>query len=405
MGEGGMSGSAEKRDPASIEAEVRAWLAEHWDSEKRSERGADRRDLKAWFAKVRDAGYAVPTWSPDWFGRDYDAAEARIVDQAFREARAPGSGQDRSNLGAVTVYKQGADELKAEMLPGMLLGGYTCLLYSEPAAGSDLAGVRTRAEREGDEFAVNGQKIWTSGAMTADYAMLLARTDWDVPKHQGITFFLFPMKQEGVEVRPLHQITGESEFNEVFLTGARVPARFIIGEENGGWKVLQTALAYERLIMGEGAAQRRRKDDAPRVPELIALARETGRIDDPVMRQKIAQALAWNQLNGLNLRRAKEEIRSQGSSSLMSLGKLAMSRIQHGEARLKAEMLGAQGLLDGDEFPEARDANFDAAKAYMNSIGGGTDQIQRNIIAERILGLPREQEVDRNIPFREVKSG
>ncbi|MDP3674519.1 MAG: acyl-CoA dehydrogenase family protein [Novosphingobium sp.] len=387
-----------------VEREVRAWLAANWDADKRCEKGTDKLDAKGWLTRVRDAGYAVPTWSPEWFGRDFSSAEARLVDKAFREVRAPGTGQDRSNLGAVTVYKQGSDELKAAHLPGMLLGMRGCLLYSEPSAGSDLAGVRTRAERNGDEFVVNGQKIWTSSAREADYGMLLARTDWDVPKHSGLTFFILPMRQPGVEIRPLNQITGESEFNEVFLTDARVPAANIVGREHGGWQVLQTALAYERLIMGEGASQRG-GTKVSRVPEVIAVARKTGRIGDPAMRQRIAQQLAWRQLNELNMRRAKEEIRAQGSSSLMSLGKLAMSRIQHGEARLRSEMLGAEGLLDDAAHPEARDANFDSAKAYMNSIGGGTDQIQRNIISERILGLPREQEADRTIPFRDVKSG
>jgi len=212
------------------------------------------------------------------------------------------------------------------------------------------------------------------------------------------------MKQHGVDIRPINQITGESEFNEIFIENARVPARNVVGELNGGWKVLQTALAYERLIMGEGATERRGKQQSS-LPPLLELAKRHNKLNDPVIRQKIAQAIAYRQLNSLNMKRAKDEIMTNGSSSLMSLGKLAMSRIQHGEARVAAEILGPASLFDGPEFRDSADMNFDSAKAYMNSIGGGSDQIQRNIISERILGLPREIEVDRNMPFRDVKSG
>lgn len=388
-----------------IENEVEAWLDANWDSDKRCEAGKDQFEKKAWLAKVLEARFAVPTWSDDWYGRGLKPAQARIIERAFKKRGAPGTGQDRFHLGAVTVYRLGSDALKKELLPGLLTGESNCLLYSEPGAGSDLAGVRTRAVRDGDDYIIIGQKVWTSNAAESTYGMLLARTDWEAPKHKGISFFIFPMNQDGVEIRPINQITGESEFNEVFITEARVPARYIIGELNEGWKVLQTALAYERLIMGEGAAERRRPKDRTARPTLLEFADRNGKLDDPVIRQKVAQALAYRQLNSLNLKRAKLEIIENGSSSLMSLGKLAMSRVQHGEARIMSEILGSASLLDGDDYPDSEMMNFNSAKAYMNSIGGGTDQIQRNIIAERILGLPREIEVDRKIPFRDVKSG
>ena len=150
----------------------------------------------------------------------------------------------------------GSDDLKNELLYRLLCGPICCLLYSEPGAGSDLAGVRTRAIKDGDDFVVNGQKVWTSNAQQAEFGMLLTRTDVDVPKHQGITFFIFPMQQAGVDIRPINQITGESEFNEVFITNARVPERYIIGEYNQGWKSFQVAIASERLIMGMGVTAR-----------------------------------------------------------------------------------------------------------------------------------------------------
>jgi alkylation response protein AidB-like acyl-CoA dehydrogenase len=300
------------------------------------------------------------------------------------------------------VYKLGSEALKSELLHTLLCGPICCLLYSEPGAGSDLAGIRTRAVKDGDAFVVNGQKVWTSNAREAEYGMLLSRTDVDVPKHQGITFFIFPMKQAGVEIRPINQITGESEFNEVFITNARVPERYIIGEYNKGWKSFQVAIASERLIMGMGITARSARSASEKVPALLSLAEKHDKLGDSSLRQEIAQALAYRQLNSLNMQRGVEEIKQNGRSSLMSLGKLCMSRIQHGEARISGKILGPQVLLDDDE--DARHANFDAAKAYMNSIGGGTDQIQRNIIAERVLGLPKSEELDRTIPFREVKS-
>jgi alkylation response protein AidB-like acyl-CoA dehydrogenase len=282
-----------------------------------------------------------------------------------------------------------------------------CLLYSEPGAGSDLAAVRTRADRDGDGWVVTGQKVWTSGAKTADYGLLLARTNWDVPKHKGITFFVFPMKQDGVDVRPLHQITGESHFNEVFITGARVPDANRLGELDRGWGVLQTALAYERSVMGDQARTGRANPGlaAAGGDALVELARGTGRFDDPVLRQDLARVAALRRVNAWNNQRGKAQLEQGSSSSVMSLGKLAMSRLLHEEARVRTRIAGAASMLEGPGEPVGDEANFLALNAYFTSIGGGTDQIQRNIIAERILGLPKEIEVDRELPFREVRRG
>ncbi len=391
-----------------LRAEVRAWLAENWKDdlpEKTEPFGRDPRS--EWLAKVVDARFAVPSWSEEWYGRELDGDQARIIEQEFAAVGAPGSGQDRSNLWANTALKYATPSFKKEIIPQLLTGKVgMCLLYSEPGAGSDLAAVRTRADLRGDEYVVTGQKVWTSGAHLADYGMLIARTDWDVPKHRGISFFFFPMKQEGVEVRPLHQITDESHFNEVFIDQALVPAENLLGPLNGGWQVLQTALAYERSVMGDFARGARREEPEGDGENLfIKLAREAGKLDDPAIRQRIAQVVAWRQLNQLNTLRAKAELEQGTSSSIMSLGKLAMSRILHEEARLRSDLLGAESMLEGDEFPRADDANFLSLNAFFTSIGGGTDQIQRNIIGERVLGLPREPEVDRNIPFRDVRSG
>jgi len=394
-----------------LRAEVRAWLAANWTPLPKPPAGpggagwATTPEHKAWLAKVVDARWAAPRWPVEWYGRALPDDQARIVEREFAAIGAPGTGQDRSNLWANTALAYATPNFKAKIVPALLKGEVAmCLLYSEPGAGSDLAGIRTKAERQGDHFVVNGQKVWTSGAATADYGMLIARTDWEVPKHRGISFFYCPMKQPGVEVRPLRQITDESHFNEVFLTDVIVPEENLLGPLNAGWGVLQTALAYERSVMGDGArGPRSGVTESTEEEPLIALAREAGVLGDPVIRQEIAKAIAWRKLNALNNARAKADLGQGTSSSIMSLGKLAMSRILHEEARVRTLILGAGSLLEGKDYPRAEDANFLTLNAYFTSIGGGTDQIQRNIIGERVLGLPKEPEVDRDVPFRQVR--
>jgi alkylation response protein AidB-like acyl-CoA dehydrogenase len=392
---------------AELQHEVEAWLATHWRGKPDGPAGMGRDPGSAWRAKVRDARWAVPRWPEQYFGRGLSDARAAIVERAFAAVGAPGAGQDRTNLWANTALAHATEAFKREIVPKLLAGEVgMCLLYSEPGAGSDLAAVRTRADKVDGGWRVTGQKVWTSGAADADYGMLIARTDWDVPKHRGISFFFLPMRQDGVEVRPLRQITDEAHFNEVFLTDAFVPEENLLGALHGGWSVLQTALAYERLIMGDFARSARSGAIGPADGyALVGLARERGKLDDPVMRQQVAQAIAWRALNALNTRRAKAEMAQGGASPILSLGKLAMSRILHEEARVRTLLLDAESLLDGPDHPQAEDANFLTLNAYFTSIGGGTDQIQRNIIGERVLGLPKEPEVDRTIPFRDVRAG
>jgi alkylation response protein AidB-like acyl-CoA dehydrogenase len=208
------------------------------------------------------------------------------------------------------------------------------------------------------------------------------------------------MRQPGIAVRPLVQITGESHFNEVFITDAIVPGDYLVGELGNGWRVLQTALAYERSIMGDGARASRHKSLAD---DLLGLARAHGKLGDPVVRDRLATVLAMRELNALNNARAKAAAEQGTSSPVMSLGKLAMGNILHAEAGLRTEIIGAAALLAGPHNPEPDDVNFLALNAFFTSIGGGTSQIQRNIIAERVLGLPREPEVDRDVPFRDVR--
>jgi alkylation response protein AidB-like acyl-CoA dehydrogenase len=387
-------------DCSALGRDVHAWLAEHWTADVRSaQHNAAQRT--AWLRKVVDARWAVPRWPTAWFGRALGDEQAKIIEAAFDAAGAPGAGQDRSNIAANTLLQFGSEQLKRQALADLLTeSSRMCLLYSEPGAGSDLASLRTRADRCDGGWRVSGQKVWTSGAQEADFGLLLARTDWTVPKHRGISFFFLPMKQPGIEVRPIRQITGDCHFNEVFIDDAFVPEANLLGEENQGWQVLQTALAVERLIMGEGIGERRFGSTEDNNVDLIALARDAGCLDDPCIRQDIAKAIAFRQLNTLNLARAKLDATTGESAALMSLGKLAMSRILHEDARVMTAILQAASILDGADYPVSSDVNYRTANAYMTSIGGGTDQIQRNIIAERILGLPREVELDRGVAFQ-----
>jgi alkylation response protein AidB-like acyl-CoA dehydrogenase len=404
-----MSNETEIASKDLVRAEVRDWLAEHWRPEERD---------PAWKPALIDSGWAAPTWPCQWFGRGLPRDYRSVVAEEFDRVGAKAPGLDVTQLFANTILVHGTDEQKRAFLRPLLLGDAKgCLLYSEPGAGSDLAALQTRAERDGEVWTINGQKVWTSGAQEATHGFLIARTDWDQPKHRGLSFFWFPMDQAGVEIRPIHQVTGGSEFNEVFLTDAVVSEANRLGGLNEGWRVLQTALGFERLIMGAKAGgSTGDKAPADAAAELAArqspwtrkvggadyvdLAQQRGKTADPVVRQEIARLYTLEKVNAWNAMRARAE---GGSSSLASIGKLSMSRIVHTGARVTSNLLGTESVLTGDSSPVAGEVNRSSFAAFVSSIGGGTDQIQRNIIGERILGLPREPEVDKDIPFREVR--
>lgn len=384
--------------PERVRIEVREWLAANWD--RNLERGS-------WADRVFRAGWAAPSWEPQWGGRSLTDGESRIVAQEFAAAGLRGTGQDRANLMACTLHDLGTDEQRRRLIPPSVRGETRwCLLYSEPGAGSDLAGLRTRADRDGDDWVINGQKVWTSFARAADYGLLIARTDWDVPKHKGISFFIFPMRQPGVDVRPIHQITGESEFNEVFITDARVPHANLVGKPGEGWSVLQVALGYERRLMGDLArTARSSRNLKPDSDSLIGLARSSGRLSDSFIRQEIARVEAYAAVNRWNTQRAKATGDRAESATLQALGKIAMSRILHQTAAVQTEIAGADSMLVGADNPIGDAVSFRTLNAYFTSIGGGTDQIQRNIVGERVLGLPKEPEPFKDTAFRDLPSG
>ncbi|MEU6654300.1 acyl-CoA dehydrogenase family protein [Streptomyces sp. NPDC046900] len=401
MGESTMS-------PDEAREAARSWLSDHWHGT----------DDDAWRDAVVSAGWAAPTWPADNYGRGLDRKAARAAAEEFRAAGAPGGCQDMTPfhdnpwlyLLGNPLLAYGGKEAKEHFIPLLLKGdvGQGCLLYSEPGAGSDLAGLQTRAELDGDEYVVTGQKIWTTNGQVAKYGLLLARTDWDVPKHAGLSFFVIDMKQPGIEVRPIRQITGDAEFNEVFLTEARVPAAWMIGAPGEGWRALQIALAAERSGMGSmsssmsGTAIKTGLREA--ADDLVEAARRAGRLDDAQVRQDIVRIMSWRLTNIWTGRRAAAEIK-RGPSSLASLGKLAMSRILHAGADFTYRMQGEESLVYDYDNPLSCPVDRDLMFAFINSIGGGSDQIQRNIISERVLGLPKGHEPDKGVPFRDVRKG
>lgn len=386
-------------DVEAVRAEVRQWIA--------AQPAPITREA------LVDSGWAAPTWPREWFGRGLPKSVRKAVDEELKAAGIKGGSQDVHNLWANVVLDHGTEEQKHAFVRRLAAAGEaSCLLYSEPGAGSDLAAVQTRADADGDGWIVNGQKVWTSGARTADFGLLLARTDWDVPKHKGVSLFLMPMEQPGVEVRPIPQVTGGAHFNEVFLTDVRVERVHLLGEVNDGWRVLQTALGYERQIMGEsGGGPSATKRPDPHSPwtrvigglDYVELARRTGAGADADLRQETVRVYSLETVNRWNGLRARAEAKQGLGSPAASIGKLAMSEIVHAAVRLTSMMLGPESLLDGDVSADAAEINRSTFAAFVTSIGGGTDQIQRNILGERVLGLPKEPEVDRDVPFRDVR--
>jgi len=352
---------------------------------------------KAWQRKIYDAGYAGIAVSAEYGGRGGTSAEQRVFQQeAARYEIDTGVFSVGLAMVVPTLLAFGTEEQKREHLPAMLRGEQIwCQLFSEPGAGSDLAGLTTRAERDGDAWVVNGQKVWNSFAHVSDWAIMLARTDWDVPKHRGITYFLVDMRSSGIEVRPLRQITGVAHFNETFLTDVHIPTENVVGEVNGGWGVTQTTLMAERVLIGGGMGLGFR--------DFLELARHYGRTEDAGVRQGLAASYTRSEMLrwlGERARAAMKAGKPMGPES--SVAKLAISQHVFENGNLALAIEGAAGMLyEGDAFE-----NGFWQQQFLGQwgirIGGGTEQVQRNILGERMLGLPPEARPDKTEPFREI---
>jgi len=357
------------------------------------------RACKEWQHKLFDGGWGGITWPTQYGGRGGTAIEQAIFNQEMARFEV-GTGALAVGVGMVgpTLMEWGTDEQKSGHLQAILSGDEVwCQLFSEPGAGSDLAGLRTRAELSEGTWVVNGQKVWTSLAHHSDWAILLARTDPDVPKHKGITFFLVDMSSPGIDIRPLRQIDGVAHFNEVFLTDVRIPSSQVVGPVDGGWRVTHSTLQSERAMIGGG--------EGVRFEDLRALAHATWQTTDPVHRQELAKAyIRFQLLRFLGLRVQTSLSRGLPPGSESSVMKLSYSEHTAALADLALSLEGASGMLGIEGAPNGGYWQQQFLSQWSVRIGGGTDQVQRNIIGERVLGLPREPDPARNGPFRRAEA-
>jgi 3-oxochol-4-en-24-oyl-CoA dehydrogenase len=363
-------------------ARVRSFLAEH---------APDGQFPVDWCARLARAGYVAPHW-PAPYGLDANAVQQLVIDEELRAAAAP---RPVNPIGigwaGPTLLVAGTAEQQTRYLPGILDGSEVwCQLFSEPGAGSDLVALGTRAVRDGDEYVVSGQKIWTTFAHIARYGILLARTDPDAEPHRGVSYFVLDMQSPGIEVRPIKQMNGSSDFNEVFLDNVRVPAANLVGEENDGWRLAKVTLGNERVsLSAEGALW----GAGPTARDVLDLVRGAGGATDPGLRQRLALLYVESEiLRLIRLRTVSAKVRGMEPGPEASVRK-ALSD-EHGQhvMGMALELAGTGGLLlDRGPFGAITDA---WSTGYLFSpaltIGGGTSEVQRNIIAERVLRLPRD---------------
>ena len=361
-----------------------------------------RKHAKEWQAKKADAGYAGITWPKEWGGRGGTAIQQVIYDQEEAKFAVP-RGLFDIGLGMCipTMMAYASKEHLARYVKPALYGEEVwCQLFSEPAAGSDVAGIRTRAERDGDGWVINGQKVWTSGAHYCDYGIIITRTDPNVAKHAGLTMFFLSMKSPGVEVRPIKQISGGANFNEVFFTNVRVPDSQRLGKVGEGWKAALTTLMNERLAVGMPSG-------GLDVDELMELARDTDLEDGPAIKnQQVRGKIAdwYVQQQGLKLTRyrtltALSKGQTPGPES--SIIKIVAAPKMQDMGAFAMELMGPAGIMK-EEVPHAAGFQAQWIGGAGFRIAGGTDEILRNIVAERVLGLPQDVRVDKDIPFNQL---
>ncbi|MCB9379076.1 MAG: acyl-CoA dehydrogenase family protein [Ilumatobacteraceae bacterium] len=387
---------------------VRAWLAEH-----PSPTGKE----------LAEAGYVAPHWPAPW-GLDADPIHQLIIDDELGRAkvRRPVNPIGIGWAGPTILYA-GTPEQHRTYLPGLLSGEeFWCQLFSEPIAGSDLANLGTRAVRDGDEFVINGQKIWTSGAQYAKYGILIARTDPDVPKHKGVSYFVCPMDAPGIEIRPITEMTGGHTFNEVFFTDVRIPAANLVGELNDGWRLAKVTLGNERVSLSTGGVL---WGNGPTAMEMIDSVRDLGPVTDPLLRQRLAQVYIEHVvLDLIRLRTLTAQLKGEQPGPEASIRKLMAD--EHGQhvMNLARDLVGPAAMLTGGDGTEGFVPGTDTKGlgpekpeggllhpgwydgfcfSQALTIGGGTFAVQRNIVGELVLGLPREPDATRGMSWAEAQ--
>ena len=362
--------------------ELRAWLIGNHPGREPDGDLAGFEFRRGWQRRLHEAGWAGVSWPREYGGRGATLVEQAIYNEEFVRAQAPSAANVLGlAMGGPTVIAHGTEEQKRRYLEPILSASEIwCQGFSEPGSGSDLASVKTRGVRDGDGWVVTGQKVWTTLAQHAKWCMLVARTDPDAPRHQGLTYFLMDMEQDGVQVRPLRQITGEAEFNELFIEEARVPDENIVGGEGNGWAVAITTLMHERATLAFGLQIAVKLA----LRELMGLVRESGATGDPLVRDRLAQLYIEAEVLRLNAYRGLSAIMRDGVPGPEgSLGKWQWAEVNQALTELAMDLRGPRAVLHDDTW------TFRFLRARANSIEGGTTEILKNIVAERVLGLPR----------------
>ncbi len=439
-----MTDTAERTSPSTDAVEeVRAWLEENWDPDL---------TVAEWWERLGLAGWAAPGLPVNAYGKGLNRNDSVAVQNAIAEFGALGApGGLGLLLAAPTIAAHGTQEQIDLFVRDIVTGQKAwCQLFSEPSAGSDLAGIQSKAIKDGDEWIVTGQKVWTSGGQVADLGMLIARTDPEVPKHQGITYFGIDMHQKGIDIRPLVELTGHAMFNEVFMEEAVVPDSALIGGLNNGWAVANTTLMNERAGLGSGgghaaasaatpgtvvndlvkragdfvssggAAPRRRGSGGGGMfggayKMLVELAKGNGKIDDPTVRQDLMKLHTLNELGRMNNLRAKAaKAIGQDVPGLPNISKLSMSEIVRQQRDIGLRIVGPYGTLHAYKGEDQGPLNEATGNPFLGMVTGmalfaqappiygGTDQVQRNIIGERVLGLPKEASNDKTAAFKDL---
>lgn len=396
---------------AEIPASWRAAAARGGAAEIRTVRTRD--EYEAWYPRFGRSGLAVATWPAEHGGLGVDAETARLLERELAPYNLGRLNPLGLNLCAPALFAHGTEEQRRRFLPPIVSNEERwCQLFSEPGAGSDLASLATRAVRDGDDWVVTGQKVWTTWAHRSDWAVLLARTSPEAPKRKGITYFLLHLHQPGVDVRPLRHITGEIDFNEVFLDGAVVPDAQRIGEIDDGWRVANATLSSERqMVAGAGSGGVDRIGGSG-IEHAIELARSRGRTDEPVVRQTIARLYIEERIRSITNQRVRAGLaagRALGAES--SVGKVHSGDLNQRLQLLASEMLGTDAMAWPDDGSSAGASGYDASlprevhgmlRSRANTIEGGTTEVNKNIVGERVLGLPREPDPWQGAPWSEV---
>jgi alkylation response protein AidB-like acyl-CoA dehydrogenase len=358
-----------------------------------------------WCARLGEAGWATPTWPREYSGAGLESGQARIVNEELTRYKVPRSFNVIGiGMGGPTIMQWGTEEQRQRYLAPMAQHREIwCQLFSEPSAGSDVAGLSTRAVRDGDEWVVTGQKVWTTLAHIASFGMLVARSDPDQPKHKGLTYFIVDMKAPGVEVRPLRQMTGDAEFNEVFFSEVRIPDTARVGPPGEGWAVATTTLMNERVALSGAGSASGESVGGGAVDGLVGVARTLGRWDDPVVRQRLMQAVIESRVVKItNFRAAAARRAGRPAGPEGSITKLFAAEHNQRVQDLAVELLGARGTAWAGSDDEAASMVRGFLRSRANTIEGGTSEIMRNILGERVLGLPKEPSVDRDLPWKDI---